>query len=386
MKPNSDFFPPGSTIGILGSGQLGRMLAIAARQMGYGVVVYSPDAKSPAGQIADREFVAAYDDEAALARFAEVVDVVTIEFENIPVSALKTLEQWGPVYPQPHVLYVTQNRAREKTFLQDCGLPVVPFREIYDEDDLLAALEDLGIPAVLKTAGFGYDGKGQVKVHTVEEALNAYRTFNEPICILEAFIHLSKEISVVAARVDGRQFAAYRPVENTHRNHILDLTIAPAQIDEGTENKALAIARDIMERLNMRGVLCVEFFIDQDGRLLINELAPRPHNSGHYTIEAAVCSQFEQQLRAVSGLPLGDVTLRSAAAMANLLGELWTPNLPNWSAALRFPDIHIHLYGKAEARAGRKMGHLTALASTPQAAQALALDARQALISSSQTQ
>jgi 5-(carboxyamino)imidazole ribonucleotide synthase len=372
-------FLPGSTLGILGSGQLGRMLALVAKRMGYCVQVYSPEPESPAGQVADVEIVAEYTDERALRRFADHVDVVTIEFENIPVATLKTLEQWVPVYPQPHVLYVTQNRAREKTFLSDCGLPVTPFVEVYDEDELLAGLQAPGVPAVLKTAGFGYDGKGQAVVSNEEEALAAYRQLNEPLCILEQFIELEKEISVIAARIDGKQYAAYSPVENRHQQQVLDLTVAPAQISQALEDKAMAITRDIMERLNVRGVLCVEFFVTKDGRLLINELAPRPHNSGHLTIEASTCSQFEQQLRAVCGLPLGDPSLRSPAAMVNLLGNLWQPHEPDWPACLQIPGVYLHLYGKSKPRPGRKMGHITALAETPQSARSRALQARQAL-------
>lgn len=376
---SQEIFLPGRTIGVLGSGQLGRMLALVAKRMGYNVHVFSPERNTPAGQVADAETVAEYTDEAALQRFADSVDVVTIEFENIPVAALKTLEQWVPVYPQPHVLYVTQNRAREKTFLADCGLPVTPFVEVYDEDELLAGLQALGVPAVLKTAGFGYDGKGQAIISNEEEALAAYGQLNEPLCILEPFIALEKEISVVAARVNGKQYAAYRPAENRHQQHILDLTIAPAQITQALEDKAMAITRDIMERLNVRGILCVEFFVTKDGRLLINELAPRPHNSGHYTIEAAVCSQFEQQLRAVCGLPLGDASLRSPAATVNLLGDLWKPQEPNWLSCLQIPGVYLHLYGKRKPRPGRKMGHITALGETPQTAKAKALQARQNL-------
>lgn len=381
MSPSKPLQPvlPGATIGILGSGQLGRMLALVAKRMGYFVHVYSPDANTPAGQVSDFETVADYTDEIALKRFSESVDVVTIEFENIPVSALKALEAWVPVYPQPTVLYVTQNRAREKTFLSDCGLPVVPFCEVDNEEELLEGLEALGFPAVLKTAGFGYDSKGQAKVNSVNEALEAYRKLNEPLCILEQFVNLEKEISVIAARIDSSQYAAYQPVENQHQNHILDVTTAPAQISQELENKALAITRDVLERLDVRGVLCVEFFITTDGRLLINELAPRPHNSGHYTIEATGSSQFEQQLRAVCGLPLGDTTLHSPAAMINLLGNLWQANEPNWTACLAQLNTYLHLYGKAQAKPGRKMGHITTLANTPEAARLLAIQARQAL-------
>jgi 5-(carboxyamino)imidazole ribonucleotide synthase len=370
---------PGSTIGILGSGQLGRMLAMAARRLGYAVHVFSPDApSSPAGQVADVEISAAYTDEMSLAKFAQDVDVVTLEFENIPVSALKALETQVPVYPQPHVLYITQHRLREKTFLVDAGMPVAPFSAIHSGEDLEDALEELDFPLVLKTAGFGYDGKGQVKVTTAEEARAAYRNLGTADCILEQFIDLEREISIIAAR-NRTGFAAYRPVENRHRNHILDLTLAPAALPAELEQQAMNITRAIMELLDMRGVLCVEFFITKQGKLLVNELAPRPHNSGHYTIEAAYCSQFEQQLRAVCGLPMGSTELRQPAAMANLLGDAWHQGEPNWTACLAESSAFLHLYGKREARPGRKMGHITTLGGDAESAAALALQMRERL-------
>ena len=377
----SDWFPPGSAIGVLGGGQLGRMFALTAKRMGYRVHVFSPDADSPAGQVADVETVAAYTDEVALQQFADCVDVVTLEFENIPSSTLERLVRQVPVYPQPQVLQITQNRVREKTFLARCGFPVTPFCEIGDEDALRTAITTLGLPGVLKTAGFGYDGKGQSTVHDADEAIAAYRSLNGLPCILERLVSLETEISVIAARIDERRYTAYRPVENRHRNHILDVTVAPAQLVPALEHRALSLTRNILDQLKVRGVLCVEFFITREGELLINELAPRPHNSGHYTLEAAVCHQFEQQLRAVCGLPLGDPSLRSSAAMVNLMGELWTPHPPDWPAALKHSSIYLHLYGKVDPRPGRKMGHLTALGRTPQIAADLAVTARRALTS-----
>lgn len=365
---NQPMILPGSTIGVLGSGQLGRMLVLVAKRLGYVVHVFSPDSNSPAAQVADCETVAAYTDDEALKQFAQSVDVVTLEFENIPVSALKQLEQWVPVRPQPHVLYVTQNRAREKTFLLDCGLPLVPFCEVYSEEDLLEAVELIGFPAVLKTAGFGYDGKGQAKVHDVDSALSAYQALNEPLCVLEAFLNLKQEISVIGARTNSSDVALYDPIENQHHRHILDFSIVPANIPDEIKQKAWAITRDVLERLNVQGVLCVEFFVTDDNRLLINELAPRPHNSGHLTIEATHCSQFEQQLRAVCGLPLGNPAFQSPVAMANLLGDAWQCDEPDWAACLKLPDVFLHLYGKKEPKPGRKMGHLTALADMPEAA------------------
>lgn len=369
---------PGATLGILGSGQLGRMLALAAKRMGYRVHVFSPDEDTPAGQVADLEIRADYQDADALRRFAEQTDVVTIEFENIPVAALEIIQEITPVYPQPHVLYVTQHRLRERQFLSEQGIPVSPYQAAYEANDLESGFRNLQTPLVLKAAGFGYDGKWQAKVNTLEEALRVFKAWEETPSILEEFVNLKSEISVIGARTE-EGFAAYRPVENAHRNHILELTLAPADIDTELEQKAVGITRHIMEAFEMRGLLCVEFFITRDGRLLVNELAPRPHNSGHYTMEAAFCSQFEQQLRAVCGLPLGGTGLHHAAAMMNLLGDRWEKGEPDWRAALNFSPVYLHLYGKKEARPGRKMGHLTALADTVNAAEALVRQASEVL-------
>jgi 5-(carboxyamino)imidazole ribonucleotide synthase len=373
-------YGPGSTLGILGSGQLGRMLTLVAKRLGYTVHVFSPYRQTPAGQVADAETIAAYTDVDALRRFAEQVDIVTIEFENIPVEALQAVEPLVPVYPQPHVLYTAQNRIREKTFLSELGIPVVPFQVVRSLEDLVVGVQRIGCPSVLKSAHSGYDGKGQVRLSQADEAESAYKGLGQPPCVLEQFIALEREISVIAARSGSGEFVAYRPVENRHRNHILDVTIAPAALPEAMEAQAIAITRRIMDAFAMRGLLCVEFFITQDGQLLVNELAPRTHNSGHYTIEAAACSQFEQQLRAVCGLPLGDPgLLYPAAAMANLLGDLWQAGEPDWSACLTMSPVYLHLYGKQGAKPGRKMGHITALGRTVQEAEALAVQARQVL-------
>jgi 5-(carboxyamino)imidazole ribonucleotide synthase len=374
-------YRPGSTIGILGSGQLGRMLTSAAKRMGYAVHIYSPDIDTPAGQMADVETTAEYTDLDALRRFAQSVDVITLEFENIPAEALKALEEMVPVYPQAHVLETTQNRIREKTFLSELGIPVAPFHIVQTAKDLDEALQRIGCPSVLKTAGFGYDGKGQVKLNHPSEGLTAYESLGNQACVLEQFIALDREISVIAARSDTGEFVAYRPVENRHENHILDITVAPAQLEPEMEQQAVAIAKTIMETFGMQGLLCVEFFITQEGRLLVNELAPRTHNSGHYTIEAAACSQFELQLRAVCGLPLGDTRLLvPGAAMANLLGDLWQAGEPNWDACLALSPVYLHLYGKQEAKIGRKMGHITALGSSRTDAETLAIKARNVLL------
>jgi 5-(carboxyamino)imidazole ribonucleotide synthase len=357
------------------------MLAMAAKRLGYTVHVFSPEQHTPAGQVADVEITAEYTDVAALQRFAKQVDIVTIEFENIPAEALQAIKPLVPVYPQAHVLHTTQNRIREKTFLSELGIPVAPFQVVQTLADLETGLQRIGCPSVLKTAHSGYDGKGQVKLSSPNEALPAYQTLNEQPCVLEQFVALEREISVIAARSDDGQFAPYRPVENRHQKHILDITVAPATLPTELEQQAIAVTQRIMDALNMRGLLCVEFFLTQEGQLLVNELAPRTHNSGHYTIEAAACSQFEQQLRAVCGLPLGQPQLLyPAAAMANLLGDLWQDGEPNWEACLAMSPVYLHLYGKTSAKPGRKMGHITVLGETASKAEALVRQARASLL------
>ena len=370
---------PGATVGVLGSGQLGRMFAIAARRMGYRVHTFSPDSDTPTGQVADKEYEHAYDDLGAVREFARGVEVVTFEFENVPSAAVEAAAGLAPVRPSGSVLYTTQHRLREKTFLSAHGFPVAPFRHVRGIEDLNAALVEIGLPAVLKTAGFGYDGKGQTRVGAKEEAAAAFEALRGREGVVEAFVDFEREVSVVAARGAGGEFAHYGVVENTHSRHILDLSVAPARVEESVARDAVEIARAVLEELDVVGVTCVEFFLTRDGRLLVNELAPRPHNSGHFTFDACVTSQFEQQLRAVCGLPLGSTELLRPAAMANLLGDLWREREPDWRAAAAFPNVKLHLYGKTDARAGRKMGHLTALAPTPEAAARCALAARDAL-------
>lgn len=375
----SHFIPPGSTLGVLGSGQLGRMFTIAARRLGYRVHVLSPDDDTPTGQVADVEIRAAYDDLEAIGQFARGVSVVTFEFENVPSPTTAAAERFAPVRPGGHVLHVTQNRLREKDFLRQIGIGTTPYFAVRSEQDLRDALAQTGTPAVLKTADWGYDGKGQAKVPSADEISALWPKFAGQESILEAFVDFACEISVVGARGLDGEFVAYGPVHNTHRNHILDVSICPAPIDPAVARDAIEIARTIFEQLQVVGVLCVEFFVTRDNRLLVNELAPRPHNSGHYTIDACVSCQFEQQVRAVCGLPLGSVRQHRPAAMVNLLGEVWQPSPPHWDSALKQGDVKLHLYGKAEPRAGRKMGHLTALADTAEAAANLALRARSAL-------
>jgi 5-(carboxyamino)imidazole ribonucleotide synthase len=376
MKP----ILPGSTVGVLGSGQLGRMFAIAARQMGYRVHTFSPDSDTPTGQVADVEVAASYDDLAAVRAFARNVSAVTFEFENVPAAAAATAAEHVPVRPGGEVLHVTQHRLREKDFLSQHGFPVTPYRAVRTVEDVRAAVRELGPAAILKTASFGYDGKGQSKVRSLAEAEAAVGA-GDVQRIYEAFVDFDREVSVVAARgVDG-SFAHWGVIENTHANHILDLSVAPADVPPAVARDAAEIARGILEQLGVVGVLCVEFFLTKSGKLLVNELAPRPHNSGHLTIDASTTSQFEQQLRAVCGLPLGDTRLhRPAAAMTQILGDLWTDGEPDWAAACAVPGVKLHLYGKADPRPGRKMGHLTALADSPAEAARVASEARSRLL------
>jgi 5-(carboxyamino)imidazole ribonucleotide synthase len=361
---------PGSAIGVLGSGQLGRMFAMAARRMGYRVHTLSPDQDTPTGQVADVEVNAAYEDLDAIAKFASAVSVVTFEFENVPAATAAAAERNAPVRPAGRVLHTTQHRLREKTFLARAGLPLTPFRRVASIEDLAAAARELGLPAILKTADFGYDGKGQVRVAGVSELARAWQGVGERESVLEAFVDFEREISVVAARSVHGEFVHYGAIENQHRNGILSTSLAPARVAESVVRQAVEITREVLEKLEVTGVLCVEFFVCHEGRLLINELAPRPHNSGHFSFDANVTSQFEQQLRSVCALPLGDVTQCAPAAMANLLGDIWSDGEPNWAAATAVPNVKLHLYGKMSPRPGRKMGHLTALATSVEQAHA----------------
>jgi len=371
---------PGAAIGVLGSGQLGRMFAIAARRLGYRVHTYSPDSDSPTGQVSDVEIKAPFEDLDAVRKFAKGVSVVTYEFENIPFDTSRAAAEHAPVRPDGQVLHITQNRLREKTFLNEEGFPVTPFRTVRSAADAQAAANALGTPCVLKTAGFGYDGKGQVKITKPEDAASAFVTLGAQEAILEAWVDFDREMSVIAARGTDGSIAVFDVFENHHERHILDITVSPASLPEKTARQAVEIARGILEKLNVVGVLCVEFFLTKKGDVWVNELAPRPHNSGHLTVDACLTSQFEQQLRAVCGLPLGGTTLLRPAAMANLLGDLWAAGEPDWNAALKDPSVKLHLYGKAEPRPGRKMGHLTVLANSPDEARQKALAARHALL------
>ena len=371
---------PGAALGVLGSGQLGRMFAIAARRMGYRVHTFSPDEDTPTGQVADIDVVASYDDLDALRAFAGQVAVVTFEFENVPVEAVEAIEALTPVRPSGAALHTAQQRAREKTFLADHGFPTAPFACAATLDELWDAVARVGTPAVIKTAAFGYDGKGQHKVTTPADVEHIWTAIGHQEAVVEKFISLQAELSVIAGRALDGTVVEYPVFENRHRNHILDLTTAPALVPAAVAARAREIAHAILDELQYVGIMCVEFFLSTDGDLLVNELAPRPHNSGHLTVDASTTSQFEQQVRAICGLPLGSPDLLRPAAMANLLGDLWADGEPNWAAALAFPDVKLHLYGKAEARPGRKMGHLTAMGRTVEEAQDRVIAARDALL------
>jgi 5-(carboxyamino)imidazole ribonucleotide synthase len=370
---------PGSVVGVLGSGQLGRMFAIAARQLGYRVHTYSPDSDTPTGQVSDKEWQAPYEDLDKVRAFAAEVRVVTFEFENIPAATAEAVAGIVPVRPGPAVLHVTQHRLREKNFLASKGFPVAPFAHVKTAAEAREAVKKIGTPCVLKSAGFGYDGKGQKKVTTVDEAEAAFTAVASAESVVEAFVDFEREISVVAARGADKSFVHYGAVENSHTNHILDVTVSPASVPPALAAKAVELARGILEALDVVGVMAVEMFVKRDGTLLVNELAPRPHNSGHFTIDACDTSQFEQQLRAICGLPLGATTQPRPAAMANLLGDVWEGGEPRWAEALKLPGVRLHLYGKAHPRRGRKMGHLTAVAPTSEEARQLVVAARDAL-------
>jgi 5-(carboxyamino)imidazole ribonucleotide synthase len=351
---------PGSTLGILGGGQLGRMFCTAARNMGYQLNVLDPDSDSPAGHIADDHVVAAYTDMEALDYMARSCDVITTEFENVPAESMRYLAKSKPVYPSAEVLEIAQNRNREKAFARKAGLTPAANHPVVQESDLEQAIRITGLPAILKTATLGYDGKGQYVVESLQQAQQAFRDSGGVECVLEKKIELKQEVSAIVARNRQGETAVYPVGENEHRNGILHITIVPARVDEAIADKARQQALQLVEELDYVGVLAVEFFIDRDNELLFNEMAPRPHNSGHYTKDACVTSQFEQQTRVICGLPPGDVTLLSPVVMVNLLGDLWHPD---WTVLLNEPDVKLHLYGKKEARPGRKMGHYNVLGS-----------------------
>jgi 5-(carboxyamino)imidazole ribonucleotide synthase len=348
---------PGATIGILGGGQLGRMTAMAAARLGYRCHIFTPERDSPAAQVAAATTVAAYDDRAALEAFARAVDVVTYEFENIPVDPVAFLNGLVAVRPKPEVLAICQDRLREKDFLNGIGVATARFQEVTGAAALARAVRDLGRPSVLKTAVLGYDGKGQTMIRAETDIDDAWRQMKADRAVLEGFVDFAQEISVIVARSLDGTHATYVPVENQHKHHILDVTIAPAKIPAPVAMKAEAVATHIAQKLDLVGVLAVEMFVESGDAVLVNELAPRPHNSGHWTIDACVTNQFEQLVRAVCGLPLGSPERHSDAVMKNLIGD----DVDQWRDILKDPGAKLHLYGKAEARPGRKMGHVTRL-------------------------
>lgn len=367
---------PGSTLGILGGGQLGRMFTQAAQRMGYEVVVLDPDPESPAGRIAALHIQAKYTEEAALTELGKRVRAVTTEFENVPASSLAFLRLLCPVRPGPEAVSITQDRVSEKLFAREQGLMTAPFHAVLSEADLGPAFEAIGAPAILKTSRLGYDGKGQASIDSLESLTAAFRGFGGQPTVLERRLPLNLEISVVLTRADDGQVVTFPVAENRHVNGILDTTVVPARIPSALADKARQAASTLAKAMRYVGTMAVEFFVVDGGQLLVNEMAPRPHNSGHFTIDACLTDQFEQQVRALAELPLGDTALHAPAAMVNLLGDLWIHGEPRWDRALSDPAVKLHLYGKKEPRVGRKMGHLTALGGGPADALTAALAAR----------
>jgi 5-(carboxyamino)imidazole ribonucleotide synthase len=370
---------PGATLGVLGGGQLGRMFTMAATRMGYRVLVFSPQRNSPAGQLAHKEIWADYDDDRAIRRFAERCDAVTLEFENVPVRAVEIAAAHSATRPGDEVLAIAQDRLKERLFLDRFGLPSAPHAAVRAAEDVTAAVERLGTPVVLKCARLGYDGRGQVRIDRPDDAEAAWRRLDVDAALCEAWVDYECELSVIVARSAGGDVQTFGPIENDHVNHILDCSVAPAGVPSRIAREAIELARDVANALDLEGLICVEMFLLTDGALLINEMAPRPHNSGHLTIEACHVSQFEQQVRATCNLPLAPMTLRSPAAMVNLLGDLWRGGEPCWDRAPVKPPVNLHLYGKDRPRPGRKMGHLTAVAESSATARQRALEARDAI-------
>lgn len=363
---------PGATIGMLGGGQLGRMFTIAARNLGYRVCVLEPDTNSPAGQLADEHIVAPYDDSKALQKMARHCDVVTTEFENISAEALNTLAENTLVRPNGKAVEKAQDRSVEKAFIRECGLLTAPYGVITTSSEIATAVEEIAFPCILKTARFGYDGKGQANVNNIEEVRTAYAEMNSVACVLEQRVDLDLEISVVLARNSKGESQCFPAAENIHVNGILHKSMVPARVDDSISKAAQAAAIRIADKLDYIGVLAIEFFVTKQGELLVNEMAPRTHNSGHYTLDACITSQFEQQVRMICDLPFGDTSLLRPVVMVNILGDLWGKDpdngRPQWEALLSSPSSKLHQYGKNQARAGRKMAHFCTLAETVQQA------------------
>lgn len=353
---------PGATLGMLGGGQLGRMFTTAAQTMGYKVVVLDPDPHSPAGVIANEHLCAAYDDEKALKKLAETCHAVTTEFENIPAQTLAFLEQDTIVHPSSKALAQTQNRNVEKQFIRSLGIATAPFAPIRCREDIAEAGKTVQFPAILKVATFGYDGKGQLPCNSLDDVYQAFESLGEKECVLEQRISLEREISVVLARSTAGSITNFPVAENVHINGILHSTNVPAPISAEQAQAAVQMANEIARGLDYIGTMAVEFFVSTEGEIIANEIAPRPHNSGHYTLNACHTSQFEQQVRMLCGLPSGNCDLVSPVVMINILGDVWGQSQPKWEVLLAEPNVKLHLYGKQEARPGRKMGHFNVLA------------------------
>ena len=376
MIPNM-ILPP-AMLGMMGGGQLGRFFVIAAHEMGYRVTVLDPDKNSPAGKVADVHLCVAYDDASALKTMAETCQAITTEFENVPARALETLAQTRTVRPSAKAVSIAQHRVLEKQFIRDAGIPVAPFVVVNAASDLPVDGEAI-YPAILKVARFGYDGKGQTRVTNKAQAQVAFEAFKGEQCVLEKMLSLDYEVSVVLARDAEGNVAAYPLAENSHLNGILDVSIVPARAPKAIQDQARQLAIKIAEKLDYVGVLAVEFFVS-NGKLLANEMAPRPHNSGHCTIDANVTNQFEQQLRTLVGLPLGDSRLHSQAVMVNILGDIWKNGAePAWDKVFARAELKLHLYGKHEPRPGRKMGHYTVIGADQETVIVNAIKAREEL-------
>ena len=350
---------PGATLGLLGGGQLGRMFTVAARTMGYEVIVLDPDTDSPAGAFATKHLCAAYDDKAALLHLATECDAVTTEFENVPATSLEFIAQHIPVRPSASAIHIARDRILEKQAIRDFGLDTVDYYVIENDTDLENALEAISLPALLKTATMGYDGKGQKVVSNASELAPAFHQLGSISCILEKFIELSCEVSVVLARSICGHIETFAIAENKHADGILDVSIAPARVNQEITARAEKMARILAEKLDYCGVLAVEFFVDVNDRLMNNEMAPRPHNTGHYTLDACLTDQFQQQVRTLCGFKPGKSDLTTPAVMVNILGDLWSEGTPAWDTLFKYPGAFLHLYGKKEPRPGRKMGHFT---------------------------
>lgn len=365
---------PGSTLGMLGGGQLGRMFTIAARTLGYQVIVLEPDPNSPAGQLADEHIIANYDDENALEKMSKACDVITTEFENIPAAVLNKLAEQCSVYPSANAVEKAQDRIVEKAFILSCGLLPVPYGVITTKSEIAEAVKAVSFPAILKTAKFGYDGKGQQTINNADEVEAAFMATNQVPCVLEQRIDLDCEVSVILGRNVSGETECFPLAENIHQDGILFQTLAPARVTKNIAKAAQAAAKRMADKLDYVGVMAVEFFITKQGEILVNEMAPRTHNSGHYTLDACVTSQFEQQVRMVCDLPFGDTRQLSPVVMTNLLGDLWGNSQPKWQNLLQNHSSKLHLYGKKEARAGRKMGHFCTLSGSLEQAEAEAND------------